>query len=151
MTQVNVHICKHENPIQTVICNYTETSTMKAQNVNSFLRIDERERVSLNYHHSAITNMRTTKQLASKSLVLIRDVLLMTIQVNSSFLRTEKLLSMLKYLHATISMMKTQMSISKPLVVLRDVLLMTIQVNSSFLRTENKKQIAPFLRSEGVL
>ena len=29
--------------------------------------------------------------------------------------------------------------------------LMTTQVNSSFLRTENKKQIAPFLRSEGVL
>ena len=104
MTQVNVHICKHENPIQTVICNYTETSTMKAQNVNSFLRIDERERVSLNYHHSAITNMRTTEQLASKSLELIRDVLLMT-----------------------------------------------TQVNSSLLRTENKKQIAPFLRSEGVL
>ena len=151
MTQVNVHICKHENPIQTVICNYTETSTMKAQNVNSFLRIDERERVSLNYHHSAITNMRTTEQLASKSLVLIRDVLLMTTQVNSSLLRTEKLLSMLKYLHAAISMMKTQMSISKPLVVLRDVLLMTTQVNSSLLRTENKKQIAPFLRSEGVL
>jgi hypothetical protein len=42
------------------------------------------------------------------------------------------LLSMLKYLHAAISMMKTQ-------------------VNSSFLRTENKKEIAPFLRSEGVL
>tara|TARA_B100001250_G_scaffold187491_1_gene161106 strand:- start:60 stop:374 length:315 start_codon:yes stop_codon:yes gene_type:complete len=104
MAQVNFHICKHENPIQTVICNYTETSTMKAQNVNSFLRIDERERVSLNYHDSAITNMRTTKQLASK-----------------------------------------------PLVVLRGVLLMTTQVNSSFLRTENKKQIAPFLRSEGVL
>ena len=75
----------------------------------------------------------------------------MTTQVNSSFLRTEKLLSMLKYFHAAISMMKTQMSISKPLVVLRDVLLMTTQVNSSFLRTENKKQIAPFLRSEGVL
>jgi len=56
----------------------------------------------------------------------------MTTQVNSSFLRTEKLLSMLKYLHAAISMMKTQ-------------------VNSSFLRTENKKEIAPFLRSEGVL
>ena len=89
--------------------------------------------------------------LASKSLVVSRGVLLMTTQVNSSFLRTEKLLSMLKYLHAAISMMKTQMSISKPLVVLRDVLLMTTQVNSSFLRTENKKQIAPFLRSEGVL
>ncbi len=56
----------------------------------------------------------------------------MTTQVNSSLLRTEKLLSMLKYLHAAISMMKTQ-------------------VNSSFLRTENKKEIAPFLRSEGVL
>ena len=70
--------------------------------------------------------------LASKPLVVLRDVLLMTTQVNSSFLRTEKLLSMLKYLHAAISMMKTQ-------------------VNSSFLRTENKKQIAPFLRSEGVL
>ena len=151
MAQVNFHICKHENPIQTVICNYTETSTMKAQNVNSFLRIDERERVSLNYHDSAITNMRTTKQLASKPLVVLRGVLLMTTQVNSSFLRTEKLLSMLKYLHAAISMMKTQMSISKPLVVLRDVLLMTTQVNSSLLRTENKKQIAPFLRSEGVL
>ena len=150
MTQVNVHICKHENPIQTVICNYTETSTMKAQNVNSFLRIDERERVSLNYHHSAITNMRTTKQLAGKPLVLIRDVLLMTTQVNSSLLRTEKLLSMLKYLHAAISM-KTQMSISKSLVLIRDVLLMTTQVNSSLLRTESKKQIAPFLRSEGVL
>ena len=75
----------------------------------------------------------------------------MTTQVNSSLLRTEKLLSMLNYLHAAISMMKTQMSISKPLVLLRDVLLMTTQVNSSFLRTENKKQIAPFLRSEGVL
>ena len=75
----------------------------------------------------------------------------MTTQVNSSFLRTEKLLSMLKYLHAATGMMKTQMSISKPLVVLRGVLLMTTQVNSSFLRTENKKQIAPFLRSEGVL
>ncbi len=70
--------------------------------------------------------------LASKPLVVLRDVLLMTTQVNSSFLRTEKLLSMLKYLHAAISMMKTQ-------------------VNSSFLRTENKKEIAPFLRSEGVL
>ena len=89
--------------------------------------------------------------LASKSLVVLRGVLLMTTQVNSSLLRTEKLLSMLNYLHAAISMMKTQMSISKPLVVLRDVLLMTTQVNSSFLRTENKKQIAPFLRSEGVL
>ena len=89
--------------------------------------------------------------LASKSLVVLRGVLLMTTQVNSSLLRTEKLLSMLKYLHAAISMMKTQMSISKPLVVLRGVLLMTTQVNSSFLRTENKKQIAPFLRSEGVL
>ena len=151
MTQVNVHICKHENPIQTVICNYTETSTMKAQNVNSFLRIDERERVSLNYHDSAITNMRTTKQLASKPLVVLRGVLLMTTQVNSSLLRTEKLLSTLNYFHAATSMMKTQMSISKPLVVLRAVLLMTTEVNSSFLRTENKKQIAPFLRSEGVL
>jgi len=40
---------------------------------------------------------------------------------------------------------------SKSLVVLRGVLLMTTQVNSSLLRTENKKQIAPFLRSEGVL
>ena len=89
--------------------------------------------------------------LASKPLVVLRDVSLMTTQVNSSFLRTEKLLSMLKYLHAAISMMKTQMSISKPLVVSRVVLLMTTQVNSSFLRTENKKQIAPFLRSEGVL
>ena len=66
MTQVNIHICKHENPIQTVICNYTETSTMKAQNVNSFLRIDERERVSLNYHESAITNTKTTPKLTSK-------------------------------------------------------------------------------------
>ena len=89
--------------------------------------------------------------LASKPLVVLRGVLLMTTQVNSSFLRTEKLLSILNYLHAAISMMKTQMSISKPLVVLRGVLLMTTQVNSSFLRTEKKKQIAPFLRSEGVL
>ena len=89
--------------------------------------------------------------LASKPLVLKQSDLHMMKQVNSSFLRTEKLLSMLKYLHAAISMMKTQMSISKPLVVLRGVLLMTTQVNSSFLRTENKKQIAPFLRSEGVL
>ena len=89
--------------------------------------------------------------LASKSFVVLRGVLLMTTQVNSSLLRTEKLLSMLKYLHAAISMIKTQMSISKALVLLRDVLLMTTQVNSSLLRTENKKQIAPFLRSEGVL
>ena len=89
--------------------------------------------------------------LASKSLVVLRGVLLMTTQVNSSFLRTEKLLSMLKYLHAAISMMKTQMSISKSLVLIRDVLLMTPRVNSSLLRTESKKQIAPFLRSEGVL
>ena len=88
--------------------------------------------------------------LASKSLVVLRGVLLMTTQVNSSLLRTEKLLSMLNYLHAAISM-KTQMSISKSLVLIRDVLLMTTQVNSSLLRTESKKQIAPFLRSEGVL
>ena len=89
--------------------------------------------------------------LASKPLVVLRGVLLMARQVNSSLLRTEKLLSMLKYLHAAISMMKTQMSISKPLVLIRDVLLMTPRVNSSLLRTESKKQIAPFLRSEGVL
>ena len=75
----------------------------------------------------------------------------MTTQVNSSLLRTEKLLSTLNYFHAAISMMKTQMSISKSLVLIRDVLLMTTQVNSSLLRTESKKQIAPFLRSEGVL
>ena len=89
--------------------------------------------------------------LASKSLVVLRGVLLMTTQVNSSLLRTEKLLSMLKYFHAAINMMKTQMSISKSLVLIRDVLLMTPRVNSSLLRTENKKQIAPFLRWEGVL
>ena len=89
--------------------------------------------------------------LASKPLVVLRGVLLMTTQVNSSLLRTEKQLSTLNYFHAATSMMKTQMSISKPLVVLRDVLLMTTQVGSSLLRTENKKQIAPFLRSEGVL
>ena len=89
--------------------------------------------------------------LASKLLVVLREVLLMTTQVNSSLLRTEKLLSTLNYFHAATSMMKTQMSISKPLVVIRDVLLMTPRVNSSLLRTESKKQIAPFLRSEGVL
>ncbi|MBC8251533.1 MAG: hypothetical protein H8E89_08100 [Candidatus Nitrosopelagicus sp.] len=74
-----------------------------------------------------------------------------TTQVNSSLLRTEKQLSRLKYFHAATSMMKTQMSISKPLVLIQDVLLMTPRVNSSLLRTESKKQIAPFLRSEGVL
>ena len=89
--------------------------------------------------------------LASKPLVVLRGVLLMARQVNSSLLRTEKLLSTLNHFHAATSMMKTQMSISKPLVLIRDVLLMTTQVNSSLLRTENKKQIAPFLRSEGVL
>ena len=87
--------------------------------------------------------------LASKSLVVLGDVSLMTTQVNSSFLRT--LLSMLKYLHAAISMMKIQMSISKSLVVLRGVLLMTTQVNSSFLRTENKTHTVSFLRCRGVL
>ena len=40
---------------------------------------------------------------------------------------------------------------SKPLVLKQSDLHMMKQVNSSFLRTENKKQIAPFLRSEGVL
>ena len=81
------------------------------------------------YHESA--NMKTTR-LASKPVVVLRGVLLMTTQVNSSLLRTEKQLSMLKYFHAATSMITTQ-------------------VNSSLLRTENKKQIAPFLRSEGVL
>ena len=75
----------------------------------------------------------------------------MTTQVGSSLLRTEKQLSTLNYFHAATSMMKTQMSISKPLVLIRDVLLTTPRVNSSLLRTESKKQIAPFLRSEGVL
>ena len=89
--------------------------------------------------------------LASKPLVVLRGVLLMTTQVNSSLLRTEKLLSMLKYFHAATNMMKTQMSISKPLVVLRDVLLMTTQVNSSLVRTENKMHTVSFLRDRGVL
>ena len=89
--------------------------------------------------------------LASKPLVVLRDVLLMTTQVGSSLLRTEKLLSMLKYLHAAISMMKTQMSISKPLVLIRDVLLMTPRVNSSLLRTESKTHTVSFLRCRGVL
>ena len=70
----------------------------------------------------------------------------------SLFLKTVSTqLSKLNYFHAATSMMKTQMSISKPLVLIRDVLLMTPRVNSSLLRTESKKQIAPFLRSEGVL
>ena len=40
---------------------------------------------------------------------------------------------------------------SKPLVLKQSDLHMMKQVNSSLLRTEKKKQIAPFLRSEGVL
>ena len=77
---------------------------------------------------------------------------MMTTQEHSLLLKTgNTLLSMLNYFHAATSMMKTQMSISKPLVLIRDVLLMTPRVNSSLLRTESKKQIAPFLRSEGVL
>ena len=89
--------------------------------------------------------------LASKPLVLIRGVLLMATQVNSSLLRTEKLLSTLNYFHAATSMMKTQMSISKPLVLIRDVLLMTPRVNSSLLRTESKTHTVSFLRCRGVL
>ena len=90
--------------------------------------------------------------LASKPLVVLRDVLLMTTQVNSSFLRTgNTLLSMLNYFHAAISMMKTQMSYSKALVVIRKVLLMTTQVNSSFLRTEKEMHTVSFLRCRGVL
>ena len=69
--------------------------------------------------------------LASKPLVVLRDVSLMTTQVNSSFLRTEKLLSKLKCDESTVVNMKSDYS--------------------SFLRTENKKEITPFLRSEGVL
>ena len=107
-------------------------------------------RVLLKYHESEIANMKTSK-LASKPLVVLRGVLLMTTQVNSSFLRTEKLLSTLNYFHAATSMMKTQMSISKPLVLIRDVLLMTTRVNSSFLRTEKKMHTVSFLRCRGVL
>ena len=40
------------------------------------------------YHESESANMKTTK-LASKPLVVLRGVLLMTTQVGSSFLRTE--------------------------------------------------------------
>ena len=87
--------------------------------------------------------------LASKLLVVLREVLLMTTQVNSSLLRTEKLLSTLNYFHAATSMMKTQMSIRKPLVLIRDVLLMTTRVNSSLLRTANNTDTASFLRCRG--
>ena len=69
--------------------------------------------------------------LASKSLVVLRGVLLMTTQVNSSFLRTEKLLSKLKYDERIVVNMKSDYS--------------------SFLRTDDKINTVSFLRCRGVL
>ncbi len=99
------------------------------------------QRVLLKYDESETLNMKSNCSLFLKAIISSQhrfnsrseQLAMMTKQVNSLLLRTgNTLLSMLKYLHAAISMMKTQ-------------------VNSSFLRTENKKEIAPFLRSEGVL
>ena len=84
----------------------------------------------LKYHESEIANMKTSK-LAGKPLVVLREVLLMTTQVNSSFLRTEKLLSMLKCDESTVVNMKSDYS--------------------SFLRTDDKINTASFLRCRGVL
>ena len=69
--------------------------------------------------------------LASKSLVVLGDVSLMTTQVNSSFLRTEKLLSKLKYDERIVVNMKSDYS--------------------SFLRTDDKINTVSFLRCRGVL
>ena len=69
--------------------------------------------------------------LASKSLVVLRGVLLMTTHVNSSFLRTEKLLSKLKYDERIVVNMKSDYS--------------------SFLRTDDKINTVSFLRCRGVL
>ena len=116
--------------------------------------------VLLKYDESETLNMKSNCSLFLKAIISSQhrfnsrseQLAMMTTQEHSLLLKTgNTLLSMLNYFHAKTSMMKTQMSISKSLVVLRDVLLMTTQVNSSFLRTENKKEIAPFLRSEGVL
>ena len=84
----------------------------------------------LKYHESEIANMKTSK-LASKPFVLLRGVLLMTTQVNSSFLRTEKLLSKLKCDESALVNMKSHYS--------------------SFLRTDDKINTASFLRCRGVL
>jgi len=51
----------------------------------------------LNYFH-AKTSMMKTQMSISKSLVVLRDVLLMTTQVNSSFLRTENKMHTVSFL-----------------------------------------------------
>ena len=76
----------------------SEQLAMMTKQVNSLLLRTGNTLLSmLNYFHAAISMMKTQMSY-SKSLVLIRDVLLMTTRVNSSFLRTEKKMHTVSFL-----------------------------------------------------
>ena len=76
----------------------SEQLAIMTKQVNSLLLRTGNTLLSmLNYFHSK-TSMMKTQMSISKSLVVLRDVLLMTTQVNSSFLRTENKMHTVSFL-----------------------------------------------------